>query len=636
MHQLFLLLAAGTAPVSLPADPSSAPIIVTASRDPISLGDAPVSASLFDREALDRLAFPLTGDILRLVPGASVSTSGPAGSQTQLRIRGAEANHSLLFVDGIRFNDPAAGNEARFELLTNDSLSRIEVVRGPQSALWGSEALGGVVAVETADPFAGTRLRATGEYGSLDSHRASGQFAVRTGEVGISGTGTWLGSDGIDSVGDGGERDGFEHRSASLKAVFRPAADAEAGVAGLWVDGESEYDGVVCDANFVCPHANTLDETRSRIFALRGWGKASTGGAQPWDVSLSASLLDSRNRNRLGDDPVNTTWGQRSTIGAQSSKLLRAAGGAQRLTVAIEHEREDFRARDQQYFGATNQDRERHLTAYVAEWRGEWGDRLAGGVALRHDDFSAFADATTLRANLLVRFAEHWTVHAAYGEGIAQPTFYDLYGFFPDSFIGNPSLRPEHSAGWEASLRWSHGATQVGITGFTNRLKDEIVDTFDPQTFISSTANADGKSRRRGVEFEARHGFGEAWALAFNYTYLDADQQRFVGTTPVRELRRPKHSANLFALGRIGPVDVGASVAYVGKRRDTDFDVVPAQAVSLDDYLLGSFNVGWAVTPRVTAYARMENAFGVDYEDVAGYETAGRTIYAGLRLRLGD
>lgn len=635
MHQLLLLLAAGTAPVPLPAD-ISATIIVTASRAPISLGDAPVSASLFDREALERLALPLTADILRLVPGASVSTSGPAGSQTQLRIRGAEANHSLLFVDGIRFNDPAAGNEARFELLTNGSLSRIEVVRGPQSALWGSEALGGVVAVETADPFAGTGLRATGEYGSLDSYRAAGRFAVRTGDLGISGTGTWLGSEGIDSVGDGGERDGFENRSASLKAVFRPAADAEAGIAGLWVDGESEYDGVVCDANFVCPHANTLDETRSRIFALRGWGKASTGGTQPWDVSLSASLLDSRNRNRQGDDPINTTWGQRSTIGAQSSKLLRAAGGAHRLTVAIEHEREDFRARDQQYFGATNQDRERSLTAYVAEWRGEWDDRVAGGVALRHDDFSAFADATTLRANLLVRFAEHWTVHGAYGEGIAQPTFYDLYGFFPDFFIGNPSLRPEHSSGWEAGLRWSRGATRIGVTGFTNRLKDEIVDTFDLQTFISSTANADGKSRRRGIELEARHGFGEAWTLAFNYTYLDADQQRFAGTSAVRELRRPKHSANLFALGRIGPVDVGASVAYVGKRRDTDFDVVPAQAVSLDDYWLGSVNVGWPVTPRITAYARMENAFGVDYEDVAGYETAGRTIYAGLRLRLGD
>ncbi|MDB5698885.1 MAG: TonB-dependent receptor, partial [Alphaproteobacteria bacterium] len=632
MHQLLFLLAASAAPLSPPSEALANTIIVTASREPIALGDAPVSATVFDRATLEALAFPLTSDILRLVPGASISTAGPAGSQSQLRIRGAEANHSLLFIDGIRFNDPAAGNEARFELLTNDSLSRIEVVRGPQSALWGSEALGGVVAVETADPFAGTRLHATAEYGSLDSYRAGGQFAVRTGDVGLSGTGTWLGSSGIDSVGDGGERDGFENRSASLKAVFRPAPDAEAGVSGLWVDGKSEFDGLVCDANFNCAHANTLDETRNRLFALRGWGKASTGGAQPLDVSLSASYLDSRNRNLLGRDPINATFGRRSTIEAQASKTLLAVGGRQHLTVAIDHEREEFRARDQQYFGATDQDRSRHLTAYVAEWRGEWGNWLAGGFALRHDDFSAFADATTMRASLLVRFAEGWTAHAAYGEGIAQPTFYDLYGFFPDSFIGNPALTPERSAGWEAGLRWSGGTTSIGIVGFTNRLKDEILDTFDPQTFISSTANADGKSRRRGIELEARHGFGGAWALAFNYTYLDANQQKFAGTLAVRELRRPKHSANLIALGRLGPVDIGASVAYVGKHRDMDFDVVPAQTVLLDDYLLGSLNRGWSISRRVTAYARMENAFGVDYEDVVGYETAGRTIYAGLRL----
>ena len=95
-------------------------------------------------------------DLLRLAPGVAVATTGPRGTQTQVRIRGAEASHTLVFLDGIRFNDPAAGNEARFELLTADALSRLEIVRGPQSALWGSEALGGVIAAETADPFRGS------------------------------------------------------------------------------------------------------------------------------------------------------------------------------------------------------------------------------------------------------------------------------------------------------------------------------------------------------------------------------------------------------------------------------------------------------------------------------------------------
>src|SRR5881628_3525015 len=144
MHTFILL-------TLLAAEPAPAPdtIVVTAAREPERQAEAPVSSTVFDAETLEALSLPQASDVLRLVPGVSVAVSGPKGSQTQLRIRGAEANHSLLFVDGIRFNDPAAGNEARFELLSSDALSRVEVVRGPQSALWGSEALGGVVAVES-------------------------------------------------------------------------------------------------------------------------------------------------------------------------------------------------------------------------------------------------------------------------------------------------------------------------------------------------------------------------------------------------------------------------------------------------------------------------------------------------------
>ena len=122
------------------ADPS---IIVTAARESIAQEVAPVSSTVLDAEEIEALDLPAASDLLRLTPGLAVASTGPRGTQTQLRIRGAEANHSLLFVDGIRFNDPAAGNEARFELVTSDLLSRIEIVRGPQSALWGSEALGG-------------------------------------------------------------------------------------------------------------------------------------------------------------------------------------------------------------------------------------------------------------------------------------------------------------------------------------------------------------------------------------------------------------------------------------------------------------------------------------------------------------
>ena len=622
MHPLFFVAAAAAAQQG-PATGNEDAIVVTASLEPVEEADAAVSATIFEREQLESLALPLASDVLRLVPGVSVTVSGPRGSQTELRIRGAEADHTLIFVDGIRFNDPAAGNAPRFDLLTSDLLSRIEVVRGPQSALWGSEALGGVVAVETANAFrGGGGIGGLAEYGGRDSGRASAQFAARAGDIGISGSGAWLGSEGIDAFGVGGERDGFENRSASLKAVFSPLPSGEIGIVGHYVDSESEFDG---NDPATFRRANTLDATDNRIYALRGWGAIRSGG---WSLLLDGSYLDSANRNLLRETPLNSTFGERFTAGAQLSKTI----GGHRLTAIVEHEGEGFRARDQLFFGGTDQDRSRALTGFVGQWRAEWSERFITDLAVRHDEFSAFADATTVRGTALFRPADAWTLHASFGEGIAQPTFYDLYGFFPGSFQGNPKLRPESSTGWEAGIRWRGGDMGIGVTGFASRLQDEILTVFDPRTFIASTVNAEATSPRRGVEADGEYSWG-GLALHANYTFLDAEERRAPGDAAIREVRRPRHSANLAATGRLGRFDLGAALSYVGKRQDMDFDSFPARKVSLGDYVLGSLKVGWRLTPAIEAYARVENLFDADYEDVFGYNTAGRTFYAGIRLR---
>lgn len=616
---LILLLASAA---SLP--PHDA-IIVTASREPVPALEAPVSATLFEAETLRALSLPDAADVLRLAPGVSVSMAGPRGSQTQLRIRGAEANHTLLFVDGIRLNDPAAGNEARFELLGTDLFSRLEIVRGPQSALWGSEALGGVIAADTADPFRDRGLRALGEYGSLDTSRLAAAWSGRTGDIGLTGSAAWLRSDGIDAFGAGGERDGFDQRAASAKAVFRPLHAFELGVAGHWFEGTSEFDGF---DPVTFRRADTLDETENRIAAVRGWGAGEWGG---WSLLLDGSFLDSENRNRIGDQPLNSTFGRRFTAGGQ---LTRRIGGHS-LTAAIEREGEEFRARDQAFFGGTNQDRSRHLTAFVGQWRTQWSEGLTTDVAVRHDDFSAFADATTVRAAVLFRPAPQWTLHASYGEGIAQPTFYDLFGFFPGFFVGNPDLRPERSRGWEAGAAWRGERARGGVTFFSARLRDEIVDTFDPTTFLSSTANAEGKSRRRGIEAEVGYRLGPALEVSANYTLLDAEERQAAGAALVREVRRPSHSANLILHGQSGRLRYGTALSYVGERRDIDFEQFPAADVTLDEYLLSSLRVGWELVPGVEAYGRIENGFDADYQDVFGYATPGRTVHAGLRVALG-
>ena len=599
-------------------------IVVTGARTPLEAGEAPASVTVLEEELVENLSLPATADLLRLVPGASVSTGGPRGTQTQLRLRGGEANHTLLFVDGIRFNDPAAGNEARFELLTADALSRIEVVRGPQSALWGSEAIGGVVSLTTADVRRAPGFSALAEYGSLDTSRLFAQGAARAGEVALSAAAGGQRSDGIDSFGAGGERDGFDSRSVSAKAVFTSLPALELGLVGHWIEGMSEYDGF---DPVTFKRADTFDETENRIAAVRGWGVYEAGS---WRLSADAGHLDSANRNFLGTSPLNRTAGARTALGAQ---VARSFGG-HALIAAAEHQAEDFRARDQIYFGGSDQDRERSLTAFVGEWRAEWTPFLSTDVAVRHDSFSAFADATTLRATGVVTPAQGWRLHAAYGEGIAQPTFYDLYGFFPGSFEGNPDLKPERSQGWEAGLRWSGGGLALGATAFAHRLQDEIVDVFDPVTFLGSTANASGRSRRRGLELEGEYRPSDSLFLGFNYTFLDAEERQVEGAALVREVRRPRHSANLFAGGERGRLSWGATASYVGKRRDRDFDLWPAPVVVLDDYLLASLRLGWRLTDEIEAFGRVENALDADYRDVVGYETAGRTVHAGLRLRL--
>jgi vitamin B12 transporter len=601
-------------------------IVVTASRERAGQREAAAAVHSIEGSVVDLLGLPQATDALRLLPGISVASTGPRGTQTQVRIRGAEANHSLLFVDGIRFNDPAAGNEARFEMLSAGLADRIELLSGPQSALWGPEALGGVIAVDTADPFRREGAAALAEHGSLRSSRLAARATHRLGDLGVSVTGAWSRSRGIDSFGGGGERDGFATLNLGLRGAWRPIEGAELGLTGLYVAGKSEYDGL---DPLSFRRADTVDQTRNRIAAVRGWASLSRSG---WTATAAASLLDSANRNRLGDAPLNRTAGRRSTFTGQLSRRF----GVHRLTAAVEREEEKFAARDQVHFGGTDQNRRRSLTAFAGEWHARWSDVLITDLAVRRDSFSTFGDETSVRAAIKVEPNRRWTLRASWGEGIAQPTFYDLYGFFPGSFAGNPGLRPERGHGWQAGFGWRRGRLDLGASAFATSLENEIVDIFDPVSFRASTRNVAGASRRRGVEATAQYRLSPALELHLNYTWLRAEERREPADGLVRETRRPPHSANLIALGERGRLRWSGSIAYVGARDDLDFDAFPARRVRLGDYALGSLRVGWRLAGGIEAFARAENAFGADYQDVIGYDTPGRTIHAGLRLRLGD
>jgi vitamin B12 transporter len=603
------------------AEPAA--IIVTASRAEETASQTPASVTLIDARRIERLGSPLVPDLLRLVPSVAVATSGPAGSLTQVRIRGAEANHTLLFVEGIRANDPAAGNEPRFELLNADLASRIEVVRGPQSALWGSEAIGGVVAVSGEAPGAGG-TQAFAEAGSRETWRGAARIELGEAERGLSFGVAGQRSDGIDSFLGGGEKDGYWNLGLRGAGRYRISPGLLLGASGFALRGKSEFDGY--DAFF--QRADTLDETRNKLAAGRLF--AELGDRDESYAVASASLLGSSNRNEVGDQPVNRTEAQRRTLGLEGGHRF----GKHQLIAAVESEWEAFEANDTAYGGATEQDRTRNHHSLTLEWRAHELGPVSAGVAVRHDIFSRFKDSTSFRASLKADLGSGFSIAGNVGEGIAQPTFFDLYGFFPGSFVGNPALKPESSRGGEVSLRYASDRLGGSLTYYRQRLRQEIATVFLPG-FTSTAINADGKSKRQGIEAEGYYQHSDALRLTLGYAWLDASEPD-VGGAQLKEPRRPKHSGSMALDGTQGRLTYGAAVAYSAERTDTNFDVFPSLLVRLDPYWLASARIAYRLTGELEAHLRIANAFDDDYQDAVGYRSEGRSVHAGLRVALGS
>jgi vitamin B12 transporter len=602
-------------------------IVVTASRTPQKQKETAASATVIDKKAIERLGDPLLYSLLRLTPSAAVETSGPAGSFAEVRIRGAEANHTLLFIDGIRANDPASNDTPRFELLNADMADRLEIVRGPQSALWGSDAIGGVIAVNGLNPGESS-FSASAEAGSFGSRRAAASGALVSSNTSLEGAAAFQRAAGIDSFNGKGDKDGYRNLAGRLRATWTPTSNMQLGFAGFSLTGRSEFDGFNPNPPF--EHADTLDSTRNRLSAGRVWaafGKDSTG----LSGTVSASMLGSSNRNFLAADEINRTSGQRRATGAQLQYRFGTGGIAHTAIVALDHDRESFHASDVVFAGATNQDRHRSHDSATVEWRAELAPVIAD-VAVRRDRFSAFKDATTVRASALVWAGGGFSLAASYGEGIAQPTFFDLYGSFPGIFRGNPSLRSESSRGYEVSLRYRKRHFSAAISGYRQKLHDEIVTVSVPGTFLQTAINRTATSRRSGVEAEIAWSPSEAFRLSANYAYLDATEPTGIEATQLREVRRPKHSGSVAIDGRSGQFTYGGSIAYVGERGDTNFDVFPSQPVRLHAYWLAGGRLALTVRPGIELFTRASNLFDSKYQDVFGYRTEGRALYAGIRI----
>lgn len=631
MTPLIILAAAVVADGAAPNAPSAPPIIVNAALTPEPADQLSATTTVISAAQIAALGEPLVTDLLRLTPGLSVSASGGPGSLVQIRVRGAEANHTLLFIDGIEFNDPASADEARFESLVSNGLGRIEVIRGPQSALFGSQALGGVVALESPDPLGRFRASAQASYGSLGTRQASATAASGGDKAGITASGSWVKSDGIDILGGGrGDKDGYENTTFSFKAIARPG-DGEFGLAGRTIDYRDRFDGVD-PVTFL--RADTRDNSHATTRAIRGWATVGRDPDAAWSGTLEAQYLTSDNRNFDAHTPLNTTSGNRLRISGQGASRFTVGNSRHSLILRVEREDESFHASDVEFGGATDQRRDRGRTSVIGEWQAGFGKLLDTDLAARRDHFSAFRDATTIRGGVVLHVTRRLALVGSYGDGISQPTFNDLFGFFPGSYAGNPNLRPERSRGIEAGVRWRSPHLDLTLTGFSNQLRDEIVSTFDPGTGLSSAANASGRSRRRGIEFDGEWRPLPGLVVDADYSYLDANQQTVAGGRRVSEVRRPKHSANLSATYTAGRLTLAGGIAYVGRRVDTDFDTF--RNVTLHAYALVSARVAYRVLPTVELFVRSDNLGGARYQDVVGYATAGRTVHGGVRVTLGE
>ena len=600
-------------------------IIVTASRFSEEETKSPASVLVIDPQKIERLGEPLVPALLRLAPSVAVTTQGPAGLLTEVRIRGAENNHTLLFIDGIRANDPATGDFARFELLNADLVSRIEVVRGPQSALWGSDAIGGVVAVHGLADDSG--LGASAEGGSFGFSRASATGSLVSAKASLAAGIGWQQAAGIDSFGaPDGDKDGYRNLSGRVRGTYRPAPWLELGVAAFALTGRAQFDGY---DPLTFERTDTLDTSRNRLAAARAW--AAFGAANSsWKGRLGASMLDSSNRNLLDDEPVNRTGGTRRTFDAQVERQLHTGSIEHHIVLAADAEGESFKARGTVSGLATDQDRDRAHQALTAQWRAK-ARRLTGDIAVRRDVFNRFKDSTSLRVSMLAELGGGFALAGSYAEGIAQPTFFDLYGSFPNNYVGNPSLKPERSRGFEGSIRFRRPRISASLTAYRQRLQDEIVDTFDFATFLSSTANSAGTSHREGIEAEFAWKPAAWLRLSANYAYLRATQPDSADGSQVTELRRPKHSGSIVADGVVGRWSYGASLVHAGARRDF-LEVLPFGIVRVDSYWLASARVGYRVRQGFELFARGTNLLDQDYEESAGYRTEGRGLFVGIRL----
>ena len=565
-------------------------IVVTAAATDTSKETTPATVSVVTAPEIAARQATTVSELLRTVPGLALSQSGSAGHATSLFTRGTDSNQTLVLWNGVPLNEPYIGG-FDWSSFSTDGLERVEIVRGPFSALYGSGALGGVVQMLGGAPQ-GLTLRVEG--GDHGWQRAGLVAGTKLGEVELGVSGHLQRSDGEL------ENDFFDSDAATATARWSLAPGSTLGVLARWNDAEI---GIPRSGSELTPHQRQHTTDLQVAVPL-------TYQNGPWalDTMLSHNSTDLAYR-----DP-DSAFGYTAADTETATNRARADGSyawgaSTRLTLGGDWQRQEVT--DSSVFGSNLDGVHRRQWGAFGELH--WtSDRLTVDAGVRRDDDETYGGHTSPRLGARLALGAGWSLRGSYGEAFRAPSFSELY--YP--FSGNLELRPETTSAGELGVAWEGKQFSLRATGFRNRLKD-LID-FDFSTFTSVNV---GRARTQGVEAEAAYSASHAM-VRLNATFLDAEN--LVDGTDL--LNRPKQSASLLGVWRPDRFTVSATVRYAGERRSYPY-------IALPSYTVADLALAWQGTERLQPYVRLLNAFDKRYEEVAGYPAPRRAWVGGLAVR---
>ena len=563
------------------------------------------SISIIGQDEIARVQGPDLSRVLERVPGVTLARSGPLGSQTSLFVRGANSEQVVVLLDGVRMQDIAAPSGGfDFGTLLNGGIGKIELLRGSNSLAWGSDAIGGVLAV-TTETINGARAGV--EYGAHDSVSANAALGTHGENYGVNLSGGYTSSDGISAFAGGAEPDAFRQWHIGGRGRLDVSETVSAFVAARYADSRIDFDGYPAPA-YVFADTPEYQTTR-QASGYAGLAHDSDG------LSLRGGIALSDTRRAYFDPTYGSAPGFETTGRSWRADLSGKVGLDQSLALSFGAESEWTRFSTT--FDPENTARQSGGFAMLGYNRG--AVKLNGGARLT--DHDRFGSHWALGGNASVDLGSLWRIKASFGEGFKAPTLNQLYGYG-----GNIALQPETSTALEFGIEFGdRGNTWDGLGHFAitlfRRDSANLIDYVSPTGYFNV-----GRTRAQGVEVQALVSPVDGLSFLAAYTYLDATNR----VTGKQLARRPRHALSVSAdwTSPLAGLKLGADLRLVGDSYDD-----PGNFVPIDGHALVTLRASLPVTEALEFYARIENVTDAQYQTVAGYGSYGRSAYAGVRVK---